>query len=229
MKKNRIAAVLGIAMAACIIGTGVSKVSADQGTESSVETDMEAAGEVPGEDAEEQVEAGTEKEVIDGETEVDEEQTEDVESVAESEITEEPEEITGMKVILENTLEADVTSVEISSFSGEVFSGNLLLNDTVLKVNDSCTIGIPEEFQDQELGMYNVRITMTDGSVTEIPFVPFLEDMKGTLYRQNETVLIQIRDSRLEAEAEVISESEMMQREAEASEIMAEALTEEIE
>lgn len=227
MKKNMIAAVFGIALVTCMIASSVSRVSADLG----VESDTEAGAEFTVENQTEEVKSESDLSVEESEDTYVEETEEDTEQTvkADSVVEEELEEITGMKVTLENTLEMGVTSLEISTFAGETFSENLLLNDMVLNVGDSCTIGIPEAFQDQDLGMYNVRLTMSDGTVADIPCVPFLENVKGILYRQNDTVLIRIQDPRLEAEAEVISEAEMMQKEAETSQVMAEALVEEID
>lgn len=229
MKKNTIAIVLGIVMITGILGTCVSKVSADQGSEAQVETDAELSEDTSEAEITEEETEVTEEAPLEQENEDDMSDLENSSSVVEEEEEKEPVEITGMKVSLENTLDADVISVEISTFAGEAYSENLLLNDMVLKVGETCEIGIPEAFQDQELGMYNVRITMADGTVTDIPFVPFLENVKGTFYKQNDVVLVQIRDPRLEAEAEAMSEAETMQREAEASQVMAEALAEEIE
>lgn len=231
MKKKIVAVFLGLILVTGIIGSSVNKVSADQGTDAELGTDAEQAEESGEsiEDTETEDSEVSEDMPVKDEEDMEETVITESEVTSESETEEEEAEITGMKVLLENTLEADVTSIEISTFSGEEYSENLLLNGAVLKVGESCTIGIPEAFQDQELGMYNVRITMADGQINKIPFVPFLENLTGTLYRQNDTILIRIRDSRLEAEEEVISEAEMIQGEAEASQVMAEALIDEIE
>lgn len=226
MKKRFLSVVLGLTMVALITGTGVSRVAAEPEAETAAEQDAENV---------EAVSAEEETEDADSEEETDtEENTEEETDVDEVEaISEEPEEdeaeIEGMKVILENGLTQEVISVEICSFAGETYSENLLLNDKVIQAGEEMTIGIPEEFQDHELDMYNVRVVLKDGTEEEIPFVPLLENTRGTLYSENGIMLIHVRDERMEAEAEQVSEAEIRQRDAEASQAMAEALSAEIE
>ncbi|MDO4490422.1 MAG: hypothetical protein Q4B85_05105 [Lachnospiraceae bacterium] len=247
MKKRIVSVLLGLCLTAGMLSLCVSGVSAetDSGKETEAvkeETDSaeldseeqdpdeeisESAEEVSNEEKpekEEQEETVTEEEsseTVSEDLPVSESSTEE-----ETETLSEPE---GMVINLKNQLGENLTAVEIRPFSGESYSGNLLSEKLLLEEGEQCMIGIPEEFEDRDLGMYDVRITKENGEVEEIPFVPLLEDTTGTLYREYGTPLIRVRDQRLEAEAERISDSELRQREAEASKAMAEALSAEID
>lgn len=238
MKKKLLAVMLGIALSVGIIGLNGSNVSAEPDTDPIAE---EEAEQETAEETDESVEEDTESDAV-KEEETDQESSEETESEEETEESteeaaaeedaekkDEETEITGMKVVLENNLELDIISVEAASFMNETYTENLLKKDQILEAGKSCTIGIPEEVQDADLGMYNVRITTADGVVEEIPLVPLLEQVTGTVYRENDTVLIMVRDDRLEAESEQVSEAEIQQVEAEASQVMAEALSADIE
>lgn len=227
MKNKLLAATLGILLAIGCIGISVSKVSAEPDMESSVEAEeTEESAEAEEEETVPEEDADT---VPEEDAEAEEKKEEETEVKAESEEKEADAEITGMKITLENELQADIISIEVAAFSNEVYSENLLKKDQIFAAGESCTIGIPEEFQDADLGMYNVRITLADGSIQEIPLVPLLENVIGTVYPDNGIVLIRVRDERLEAEAEPVSEAEIQQTEAEASQIMAEILSAELE
>ncbi len=238
MKKKLIASALGLVLVFGIAGTGVSRVSAEPETENILTESVEEAYE------QEEESSNTESETADHEEEAEASETEAGElspeeeesaedpasdSAEEEEAAEEEEEVTGMVFCLENTLETSVTSVEVSTFDGTEYSENLLLNDRVLESGGTVTLGIPEKFQDSDLGMYNIRILTEDGSSMEIPFVPLLEEVTGTIYREADAVLIRVRDDRLEAEKEKSSASEIIQTEETVSETMSEILAQELE
>lgn len=228
MKKKVLVAFLGFVMAVGIFGAGVSRVSAEPESMPVEEKELDQLEVEESEADSEETESGSE---IESKEAAEEETSEEISEVVDSENVEEGVafDLTGMKVTLENNLECDLVSVEISAFSTDAFSENLLQKDAILAAGETCVIGVPEEYQDLLLGMYNVRITQSDGEITEIPFVPLLEEVKGIIYEENGTILIRVRDERLEAEEEAVSEAEMRQRDAEASKTMADALTEEIE
>ena len=236
MKKRIISGVLGLTMVALITGMGVSRVAAEPEAETAKEQESETQEAVSSEEETEDIvtEEKTDSEEITEENTEEETDTkeetnaEDVEAVSE-EPEEDEAETEGMKIILENALTQEVVSVEVCSFAGDTYSENLLLNDKVIQAGEEMTIGIPEEFQDHELDLYNVRVVLNDGTAEDIPFVPLLENTRGTLYSENGMLLIRVRDERMEAEAEQVSEAEIRQRDAEASQAMAEALSAEIE
>ncbi len=235
MRKKLTAALLGAALVFGIAGAGVSRVSAEpeEQTEEAAEQEASEADE-PEEstDSEETVPESGSEETDEPEKSSESPETADIESeeIQDTETEENSEqELTGMIIYLENELESSITSIEISTFAGETCSDNLLAEDSLLSAGDSVTVGIPEEFQDPELGMYNVRILQEDGTAAEIPFVPLLEQVTGTIYRDGDNILIRVRDERLEAEEEQVSVTEIMETEAEVSEMMSDALAAEVE
>ncbi len=219
---------LGIVITAGIIGIGVSGVSAQP--ETGAEETLSESGEAEEgpEEAEEEAEPSEEEEAADPEDSEEEIQAEAEEAPEELQ-QEEEQETAGMEIFLENTLDCDVTAVEVSSFAGDTYSQNLLTGGQLLKTGETTEVRIPEEFQDPELGLYNVRLQLADGTAAEIPFVPLLEQAQGRICREEHTVLIRVRDERLETGEEQIGEAELRQREAEVSEQLAEALAAEIE
>lgn len=228
MKKKIIGGMLAVVLAAGLIQTSVSKVAAEPDEAAMTETE-EAVTDEDSEAADEDLlkEEETEQEIPEENAKEADESVEETEETAEED--KEEVEIQGMKITLENTLQETIVSVQVKSFFADTYSENLLAEDAVLETGCSQMMGIPEAFQDAELGMYDVRITGESGTITDIPLVPFLEDVSGTLYEEDGLTMIRIRDARLEAEAEPVSEAEMVQQETEASQIMAEALAEEVE
>lgn len=227
MKKKAVSLLLALLLSAVVVQAGVSRVTADaepetitEETESDPETEAPeeepaaAEEELRQEESEENSELNTESEI----SEADEESEEETE-----------EEIIGMKITLENTLGETVVSIQVANLMNKTYSDNLLPEGKELEAAATAAFGIPEEIQDQELGIYNVRITLEGGSVREIPFVLFLNEVEGVLCEENGTSLIHIRDKRLEADAEPIGETEILQLEANASQMMAEALADAVE
>lgn len=227
MKRKIVGIMAGILTASLLIGTAFSGVAAEPSLEAedvASESTISVSDEEGENDQMEETEA-PEEEIVS-------EETEEEFSVTVEETDEEQamglDAIQGMKVLLENTLDADLVSVEVSNLSNEAYSGNLLSEKVGLKAGESCRIGIPWEIVDDTLGMYNIRLKKADGSVLEVPFVPLLENVQGMIYSENGDVLIHIRDERLEADDDQISESEMIQQEAAFSQAMADALVAEI-
>ncbi|MDO4616810.1 MAG: hypothetical protein Q4B03_05075 [Lachnospiraceae bacterium] len=239
MKKKLTAAVLGLAFAAGIAGFGVTRVIAEPDTSAAEEISAVSETDLPKTDEEERFsenveadsETDTEKAAVAEESENEEERSGFAEDETDplGEETVEEETLTGMIVHLESELEQRIESIQVSTFAGTSYSGNLLPEGQVLSAENTVDIGIPEEFQDPELGMYNIRIRMEDGSEIEIPFVPLLEQSLGIVYSDGSNILVRVRDERLEAEEEQVSITEILQREEEFGEARSEALAAEVE
>lgn len=226
MRKKVSGILLSVIMAAVLVTSGVSKVSADSEIAPEAELEDIMQEETLTEDVAEVISEEA-AEVVDEAESAEEEPEELVDEDKEDDVVDT--EITGMRVTLENTLEMNLTAVQVKSFMSDVYSDNLIPEGKYINAGESMMIGIPDEFQDQDLGLYDVKITDENGVIIEIPLVPFLDEINGILYRENELVLIRIRDERLEAEEEQISEAEMIQQEAVVSQIMADALAEEVQ
>ncbi len=133
-----------------------------------------------------------------------------------------------MKITLTNGTAAEYTSLRVRASMTDEWSENIMADAQTWAAGESIEFYIPQEYSDSSLGLFDLLLTSSDGSETEVIFVPLLEDVSGRLYVQDGTALVEVQDERLVAESEYVSDTEIRQDYEAMKEALKESLIEEV-
>lgn len=147
---------------------------------------------------------------------------------AASEETDTPEVPEGMAFSIQNAAGADYISLEMRPSLTETWSGDLLPEGTVWQAGDELFTAVPEAFSGNSLGLYDIRLTSSDGNAEEVCFVPLLENTRGILRYTEGVLLISVTDERIRTDAQYVGDAEIRAAQQAQEEALVNALADDV-